>query len=173
MGTSINLPQAPLRHKVRIGAVKIAAILPVFPLLMFLACACAAPRTMAAEEAPEPSQLHAEILAATADLMQRMGANDLAGVAALYADDAVLFGPSGSTAAGREAIDDYWLGFGSGVAWELRTLSIEGRDRIAVQRGISVLTYERDGKERTSTVDFWLTWRKSPDGWRVAVDAYW
>lgn len=120
-----------------------------------------------------PGGVREEILEAVAELERRMGANDLAGVAALYADDAVLLSPSGRTTAGREAIDAYWQGFGEGVAWDLSVLSLEGSRNLVAHRGVSTLTYVSRGEERTSTVDFWLTWRRGPQGWRVAVDAYW
>lgn len=146
-------------------------------LLGLLVVSCAGPtrRGVATDVRGDglTDQVRGEIERATAELERRMRANDLAGVAALYADDAVLLSPSGRTTAGREAIDAYWQGFGEGIDWDLSILSLEGSDDLVVHRGVSTLTYAREGEARTSVVDFWLTWRRDAVGWRVAVDAYW
>ncbi len=144
----------------------IAILLPAITL----ATGCAAPRKAA------DSDLRAEILTATRLMEDAMARDDLAAVAAMYTDDAVLLGPGGYRVEGREAIDAYWQGFGRGIAWSLDAFSIEGDAErgIAHQRGRSTLTYERDGTERTSIVEFALVWMRDDAGrWRIAVDAYW
>lgn len=118
--------------------------------------------------------LRAEIEAANRRLEDRMRANDLAGVAAMYADHALLLSPGGEPVQGRAAIDAYWRRFGRGIDWRLEVRRVEGREGLAVQRGVSTLTYEKRGEVRTSRVDFVLVWEKDDDGtWKVAVDGYW
>ena len=100
--------------------------------------------------------------------------NDLAGVAAFYADDAVLLGPGGFRVAGRDAIDKYWTEFGRGIDWKLDIHDLEGESGLVFQRGTSHLTYERNGETKTSTVEFVIIWEKRDDGtYQINVDAYW
>lgn len=120
--------------------------------------------------------LRTEILAVTRAMEQAMARDDREAVASHYADDAVLLGPGGYRVEGREAIDAYWRDFGRGIAWKLDSFSLEGdlERGIAYQRGRSTLTYERDGIERTSVVEFALVWTRGDDRrWRITVDAYW
>ncbi len=121
----------------------------------------------------EPA-LRARIVSLNKAMEARMRANDMAGVAAFYADDGILLGPGGSRVSGREAIDSYWLRFGRGIDWQLEIHSLEGEAGLVFQRGTSRLTYEKEGQRRTSTVEFALTWVLQKSGeYRIAVDAYW
>ena len=103
-----------------------------------------------------------------------MRSNDLHGVAAFYADDGILLSPRGSRVSGRQEIDRYWSEFGRGIDWKLSIASLEGGEGVVCHRGTSQLTYERDGKRRTSTVQYMLIWKPTAGGsWKIAVDAYW
>ena len=106
---------------------------------------------------------------------QAMRDNDLHKVASYYADEAVLLGKNGHRRGGsRQAIDDYWAGFGQGVDWSLITHSIEGVGSLIVQRGRSILTYIRNGERRESTVEFLLIWQRPEGGeLKIVTDAYW
>lgn len=145
------------------------------PMLAFSLCLAAVPAlagcdTLRIKESP----IEREIEAANRALEERFRAGDVLGVADLYADDALLIGPSGLRVEGREDIDDYWSQFERPIDWRLEIHEIEGTDQIAYERGTSHLTQERDGAAQTSTVEFVLVWRRDPDGaWRIAVDAYW
>ncbi|MGE3172519.1 MAG: serine hydrolase [Planctomycetota bacterium] len=122
--------------------------------------------------APSPQLVAA--IEAQCRAMEAQLVEDAAGVARFYADDALLIDPSGSTVRGRADLDAYWARFGGATAWRLETRSIEGRGRIAVQRGRSVLTLGAGRRRQQSVVEFQLVWRRDADGeWRVAVDAYW
>ncbi len=125
--------------------------------------------------AASPEQSRARVEALNSALMERYNAGDTAGVAALYADDAVLLGPNGYRVAGREAIDDYWTRIEQPVSWKLEILAVEGGGGLIHQRGVSTLRYKREGGElHTSVVQFALLWAQQPDGaYKVAVDAYW
>ena len=58
--------------------------------------------------------------------------------------------------------------------WELQVHSVEGNDKLATQRGRSILTYIKNGERRVSTVEFLLIWQRQTDGTlKIAVDAYW
>ncbi len=116
----------------------------------------------------------ADIEAANRELSRRMEAGDLPGVAAMYADDAVLLGPNGYRVSGRAAIDEYWSTFHKARRWKLDVLDVEGGEGLFVQRGRSTLMFEEEGGTRDAVVEFIVVWRKEPDGaYRVVVDAYW
>ncbi|MFO0985549.1 MAG: FKBP-type peptidyl-prolyl cis-trans isomerase [Planctomycetota bacterium] len=123
---------------------------------------------------PEAQRLEA-IQAANQQLMRAFRAGDLKGVAAMYADDAVLLGPNQLRIEGRKAIDDYWAGLKHPVDWQLEVLSLDGQDDLVHQIGRSVLTTEDDqGKCNRAEVLFAVIWRRQQDGsYKVAVDAYW
>ena len=122
----------------------------------------------------ENADLRVEVEGLNRLLEQRFGAGDLRGVAAMYADDAILISPGGDRVEGRAAIDAYWAEITDPRSWTLEVLSVEGGERLVVQRGISHLAYAENGEERLSTVDFVLVWVREEDGrLRVAVDAYW
>ena len=117
----------------------------------------------------------AQVVALNAALTQRFRAGDLLGVAAMYADDAVMLGPDGYRVAGRAAIDAYWTRFKSPVDWQLEIVAVDGRRGLIHQRGVSHLSDRRDsGELHTSTVDFVVLWVLGPDdAYRIGVDAYW
>lgn len=134
---------------------------------------CAAP--VPGERDPDPDPvLWAEVRDANDELERRLEAGDLAGVAALYADDALLLGPGGRRVVGREAIDAYWAGFASARTWDLEVLDLRGTRDLLVQRGRSTIAFETDGERRLGVVEFVVVWGRDEQGsLRVLVDAYW
>ena len=128
-----------------------------------------------AETAGPVARARAEIRRLNDHMVDRLRVGDLAGVAAVYADDAVLLSADGERHEGRQAVDAYWTGLQNPLDWKLDVLDVEGRDGLFVQRGRSHLTTARDGLPRTSVVDFMLVWRRErPDGpLRIVLDAWW
>lgn len=124
---------------------------------------------------PEAGDLRAEAERLNRILETRYAAGDLAGVAAMYADNAIMLGPDGYRVEGRDAIDAYWTRITNPVSWKLEVIDAEGGRGLIHQRGVSVLTYGRDtGEVHTSTVQFVLVWVRQPDGeYRIGMDAYW
>ena len=86
-------------------------------LLLALLASCAA-----------PNPLQAEIEARTAEWTAMFDAGDYAGVAQVYADDAILLGPDAGRTEGREAIDAYWADSAGRPWWRLETHVVEGGD---------------------------------------------
>lgn len=119
--------------------------------------------------------MRAQVEALNGALMTRYRKGDMLGVAALYADDAILLGPDGYRVEGREAIDAYWQRISQPVDWKLEVTSVEGGRGLLHQRGVSHLSYRRDtGEVHTSVVQFVVVWTRQSDGaYRIAVDAYW
>ncbi len=120
------------------------------------------------------SKAQAEIRALNAAMEQAMRHGDLAAVAAFYADDALLMDKSGRTVAGRQAIDEYWGRLEGAQDWELSIASLEGADKLWIQRGHSRLSVLRDGVLQHSNVEFMLVWRRQENGQLlIGLDAYW
>lgn len=95
-------------------------------------------------------------------------------VAAVYADDGVLLGPGGYVVAGREAIGAYWNRTRKVTKWQLDVRSTDGSADLFVQTGRSTLVTQPGVNQKTSVVEFVLTWRQQEDGsWRILSDVYW
>lgn len=154
----------------------------LLPLLLGALALTACARTSAAPDSSAPPQredvedpaARALVVELNRALMDRYNTGDMLGVAALYADDAVMLGPDGYRVEGRAAIDAYWARIEQPLDWRLEVVRVEGERGLLHQRGVSHLRYRRDGQEHLSTVQFVVIWARQADGeYRVAVDAYW
>lgn len=114
-----------------------------------------------------------EVLKANRDMETAFNEKNYEGVAAFYADDAVLVSRSYEVK-GRDALDAYWTGMeGRGISWKLENLEIIPDTKTAVQRGISHLRYvNKEGEEVLSQVKFTLLWIKEEGQWKIRIDHY-
>ena len=142
-----------------------------------LGCALAPARATLPLAAPE---LRAEIIAANRELERRFNANDMAGVAAMYADDAEIVSRAGPDAPGvrrirgRAAIDVYWARTTAPASWSLEVFEVRGSGHVAHELGRSTLRRWRDGAVTESVVDFSVFWSRQADGrWLIESDCYW
>lgn len=113
-----------------------------------------------------------EIAAATAEWVKLYNAANLAGVAALYADDAKLLPPNSDFVSGREQITAVWQGMmDSGAkSCKLSTLEVTGLGDSAVEVG----TYEimdKDGKVMDNG-KFMVHWKKVGSTWKLHRDIW-
>jgi ketosteroid isomerase-like protein len=116
---------------------------------------------------------HAEIHDANRRLESDFNRGDHPAVAEAYLDDAMLVGPGGQVVTGRGAIDAYWMRPWVDAHWDLTVRSIEGSSEMPVQRGLSVLRYDREGAPVVSRVEFLLFWRRDDAGrYRISLDAF-
>lgn len=130
--------------------------------ILFLTACAARPR------------FHDEIRAANRQLESDFNRGDYQAVAHAYADDAMLVGPGGRVVSGRGAIDEYWVHPWVNARWALTVRGVEGTAEMPVQRGRSILRYDRDGKPVVSDVEFLLLWRRDESArYRITLDAYW
>ena len=163
------------RSMIRISvALALACVCVLAPVL---GCASASARGSLLLAAPD---LRAEIVAANRELERRFNAGDMAGVAAMYTDDAEIVSRAGADAPGvrrtrgREAIDASWARTTDPVSWTLEVFEVRGSGNIAHELGRSTLRRRRDGIVSESVVDFSVFWSRQADGrWRIESDCYW
>ncbi len=105
-------------------------------------------------------------------------AGDLAGLAAVYAEDGRAMPPGGSTVQGRQAIQQFWQGArDSGVeAISTEPLEVEVVGELAYEIGRGVLTVRSGAGEGSGTsevvVRYVVVWRRQGDGWQIAIDIW-
>lgn len=124
------------------------------------------------------SEIRAAIEAGTAEWVKQFNAGNIAGVAALYAEDAKLLPPNSDFVAGREAITGVWQAMlDSGVKeGKLEAMEVTGMGDSAVEVG----TYEimdTEGKviDKGKYIVFWKkvgsTWKLYRDIWNTSMPA--
>ena len=101
---------------------------------------------------------------------------DLAALAALYTEDAMVLPPDSGTITGRSEIQRFWQGVWDSGARQatLRVQHVEGGGDLAAEVGAADLTVEADG-DQTSTVPlkYVVVWRRHTGGpWQLAVDIW-
>lgn len=120
----------------------------------------------------------ARIRSADSAFMAAANAGDADGIAAVYADDAVLMAPNLPPQKGHEAIKSFWGGFldAYSVRFEVASDTIEGRGDLAYNQGHYRFTAVPKAKGVPGVADegkFLEILRKQPDGsWRYIVDMY-
>ncbi len=101
-------------------------------------------------------------------------ADDWAGLAALYTEDAVLMPPNSPVVQGRAAIEAFFAAFPPSSGFALNPVEIDGRGDLAFVRGTYSLTLEIEGMEPTPDTGKYIEIRrKQADGsWLLAADIF-
>ena len=105
-------------------------------------------------------------------------AGDLAGLAAVYAEDGRAMPPGGPTVQGRPAIQQFWQAVrDSGVeAISTEPLEVEVAGELAYEIGRGVLTIRGGAGPDSGTsevvVRYVVVWRRQGDGWQIAIDIW-
>jgi uncharacterized protein (TIGR02246 family) len=124
----------------------------------------------------ETQAVRQEIERHGAELGAAFTRGDVAGVAALYAEDARLLPPQSSVLWGRQAIQEFWQGARDmGVrALALRTEEVEARGDLAYELGSATLDIRAaDGALIQDTVKYVVIWKRRSSGpWQLAVDIW-
>ena len=109
-------------------------------------------------------------------LCERLDAGNVAGVAELYTEDAVLMPPGAARLDGRNAIQQYWQGLlDAGVGdISLATQEVEGAGDSVVEVGLISATAPGDGDARVSlTGKYIVIYRRDGGGnWRLHRDIW-
>ncbi|MDC7994063.1 YybH family protein [Altibacter sp. HG106] len=97
---------------------------------------------------------------------------ELTAIANFYSSEAHIIGPR-TFIEGNEAVVNYWKGLeGRHVRWRLENNEILPYGEIAIQRGVSYLTFMYEGKEVESVVRFTLLWIQEDGSWKIKIDHY-
>jgi ketosteroid isomerase-like protein len=130
------------------------------------------PLPVAATEG-EMAQLRREIEDANRRMVETFKRGDLAGVAAFYEDEAVIFFARDKSVRGRKAIDAYWMGLKGGKDWKLEVYEVGGDRETIYEVGRSTFTSEVDGKETVYACDILVIWKRQKDGrYKIHVDFF-
>jgi uncharacterized protein (TIGR02246 family) len=101
---------------------------------------------------------------------------DVAAVAALYTDDAVLLPPNLEMLRGREAIQQFWAGTRQMGVREaaLETVQVEDSGDMACEIGAYTLKIQPEGGQATTDRGkYVVVWKRQGDGsWKLAVDIW-
>ena len=157
-------------------AMRPSAIAVATAAVLALPCAATSARAqdMPAGLSAPRAALWREIRAVNDSMEAAFGRGDMKAVAAFYADDARMAG-GGQLVEGRVAVDGYWARLGASPGtWRLEVFEVGGSRDLAYQRGRSHLALrDSTGRERVSTVDFVVIWRRDPGrGLRIWLDLY-
>ncbi len=101
---------------------------------------------------------------------------DVAAVAALYSEDAVLLPPNSQMLRGREAIQQFWAGARQMGVREaaLETVQVEESGDMAWEIGAYTLKIQPEGGQATTDRGkYTVVWKRQTDGsWKMAVDIW-
>ncbi len=125
------------------------------------------------DKAEPPTAVREKIVAANRQMVETFKRGDLRGVAAFYADDAMLLFHRGKKIQGRAAIDQYWTSIKNAKDWKLEVIELGGDKESVWQIGKSSLTTTYNGADQTYVCDFVVLWKLQPDGtYKIYVDIY-
>ena len=103
------------------------------------------------------------------------GRNDMAALAALYAEDAYVLPPGSPQVQGRPAIQQFWQ-----AVWDsgfrqaaLQTGTVEGSGELAYEVSTaSLATQPGDGQATTLAVKYVVVWRRAGGTWLMVADIW-
>jgi uncharacterized protein (TIGR02246 family) len=106
---------------------------------------------------------------------QALTAGDAAAIAALYAEDAVMFPPASPPVEGRANIQALWQSFiDAGVtSLDLNATEIASSGDLAYDLGTFSITTKTDSGEMPGSGKYLVVWHKSADGtWQLYRDIW-
>jgi ketosteroid isomerase-like protein len=132
-------------------------------LILVLQCSVLAVAAQVGSKA-ERNKIKMTIDSLNKEMERVFNANDMAGTAAFYSDDAEIVAPD-YLVSGRINLDNYWMALkGLGLGWKLEVVEIGGTGDYIYQLGKSDLTYLVNGKSTKAITNFVLLWKKQEDG---------
>ncbi len=108
------------------------------------------------------------------DFARLMNAKDMKGVAAIYAEDAIVLSPNEAAVQGRAAIQAWIESFPPTTNFQVQIQEVEGEGDLAYVRGTATFTITPSGaapvEERAKYIEIW---RKQKDGsWKIMRDIW-
>lgn len=146
----------------RLAVLAVAAV-----MCLLLSAGCQGPAGLSEAD-------RAAIRQAQEEFVKLMNARDFKGLAALYAEDAVVLPPNQPVVQGRAAIQAFMENSPPSSNFQLRVWEVEGRADLAYSRETASSTVSPAGAEAGVARDKVLAiWRKQADGsWKVLRDTW-
>lgn len=155
-----------------------SAIVALIPLLVGIGCEAPDTADTGAEGAAEMpgapavdvAAIEAEVDQIRSDWIAAAERDDAAAVAALYADDAVVVGPAGQPAQGRQAIQEAFAAdFPQATNLQVTSSDVEVSGDLVTDMGEFTQTVQTpDGQQQTVTGRYIVVLRRQADGaWRI------
>lgn len=127
-------------------------------------------------EPPTPDPNVARVEKLGKQFAAAFGRGDMAGVAAMYAEDAMAFPPEGEIVKGRPALEAMWKGVHDmGVqSVEFAVIDVLSSGNLLVETGKATLHIAGAGSaQATVTVKYVVVWKKQKDGsWKISRDIW-
>jgi ketosteroid isomerase-like protein len=122
---------------------------------------------------PDASAVRREVESLNRGMEAAVARGDLKGVAAFYAENAVVRSAHRVDAQGRAAVERYFLGIGNAKSWKLDAYGVTAAagSNLVYETGRSTLVH--GAPERTSVVQFLVVWERQRDGaLKIVLDYY-
>lgn len=114
------------------------------------------------------------VIAANEQELDAVVRGDAAAAASWFLDDAILLPPTGDLVRGREAIQRFWTPTPGtrilGADTRVEAFDVDGD--LAYLVGSYDLESATDGRTSVVAGRFFMVWRRTPGGWRIAVDMW-
>ena len=142
---------------------------------LVIACLLMGAPVVARAQSPssDSAAVRREVEALNREMEAAFNRGDLKGVAAFYADNAVVRTSRQVAAQGRAAIDQYFTGIRNPKRWKLDVYGVsvsEGTD-LVFETGLSTLV--SGSAENVSPFEFALVWKRQSNGkLRIVLDYY-
>lgn len=119
-------------------------------------------------------QVQTEVVAANDAELAAVVGGDAEAAASWFLDDATLLPPDGTRVVGRDAIREFWTPTPGTTITRAQTSveTFDFRADLAYLAGSYELEVVTRGESDVSTGRFLMVWRRTPEGWRIAVDMW-
>ena len=143
------------------------------PAVVFFTAIASVTPVFAATPKADPAR--AAVERAGRAFTEAYGRGDIAAVAAMYAEDAIVFPPESDMVKGRAAIEGVWKhALDTGIkSLEFEVVDVVSSGNLAAETGIATLHVQAMGsQESTVKVKYVVVWKKVGGSWKLYRDIW-
>lgn len=119
--------------------------------------------------------IRATIAARNQEFVRAFGRGDIAGIAALYTEQAHLLPPGSDLVQGRAAIESFWQQARASGILEVQLTTVEfaaESEQLVCEIGRYVLTIQQGGERVQSPGKYVVLWKQEEGEWKLHVDIW-